>query len=489
MDCLAYEIALKIVDEIRDDRTALVNLAKTCKHFYAMTEAHRFRKVHLRTKSDYLLLFRHLQSKDSLRNMVETLVIGPELEMPTPDFWLLRRTIRRFPRLKDLLFRYPEEMDADHFERLESYYATSRQAQSMTTNTLRSCTLVLFDEIDPHRPSRKIYQLVRLYDLPRLEELNTVGARLSELTIHLWKPARSSPLKILRLEDCHSDFIHLVYLRPLLSIPKALRTFSFSIDANSFYHDHPLPYVYEDVAEPFYDDVGEPFYMQNLLRVLGDYHGKSLTRLELKFNYTRILGSTCTEDTPRDLFKHLLAKFVELKHFELGMRIWEWSDYRPIELHGMELESGGHRTQIHLFLSTLPHTLESFKLRLIDGPGCPVTGMQYLCEKIIEWKAEQVDLKLFELEYVENRDPTTTACIMQRAQIEETGKALKKAGIQFRVYETVVEKAEARGMVHGQHLPTFVRVYDSYGNGAFVGQGTKMELMDDWYRNCGERLY
>ncbi|KIV82411.1 hypothetical protein PV11_04526 [Exophiala sideris] len=470
MAFLANEIVLKIIDELRDDRTALVNLAKTCKHFYAMTEAHRFRKVHLRTKGDLLLLKGHLQSNYFLHNMVETLVIGPEQTIRKEDFWQLKQTAKWFRGLQHLSIRYPQQAVTTNHEQL--FYPIKGSHQFIPA-MLRSCTLVFDDNATT--PQASLNLLVPLFSRSRLEELNIVGARLDDISPHYMRS--TTPVKTLRLENCHRDTVYLYHLRPMLRMSKSLQTFSFSMDATSFCR----------VPSHAYDDVDEPSYMRTLLRALGNYHGKSLTRLELKFNYTRILGSTCPDDTPSDLFKHSLAQFVQLKHFELGLRTWEWSDFRPARPD--LVIDGAHRTQIHLFLSLLPHTLESFKLRVIDGPGVPVTGMQYLCEKIIEWKAEQVDLKLFELEYVENRDPATTACIMQRAQIQETGKALKKEGIQFRVYETVIEKAEARGMVHGLHLPTFVRVYDSYGNGAFEGQGTKMELMDDWYRNCGERLY
>ena len=140
MDCLADEIVLKIIDELRDDHTALVNLAKACKHFYAMTEAYRFRKVHLRTKGDYLLLEGHLQSKDSLRDMVETLIIGPTREIWKKDFWDLKQTTRWIPNLKHLLIRYPQGVVESRHEAL---FYSIRGSFQFYPPVLRSCKFII----------------------------------------------------------------------------------------------------------------------------------------------------------------------------------------------------------------------------------------------------------------------------------------------------------------------------------------------------------
>jgi len=140
MAFLANEILLKIIDELRDDRTALVNLAKTCKHFYAMTEAHRFRKVHLRTKGDLLLLKGHLQSNYFLHNMVETLVIGPEQMIRKEDFWQLKQTAKWFRGLEHLSIRYPQQAVTTNHEEL--FYSIKGSHQFIPA-ALRSCKFII----------------------------------------------------------------------------------------------------------------------------------------------------------------------------------------------------------------------------------------------------------------------------------------------------------------------------------------------------------
>lgn len=133
------DVVVTIIKELKDDRTTLVNLARTCKHFYALTEPYRFRKIHLRNEFDAFLLHEHFKKKDSLRHMVDTLVIAPKKNGQVQDFWLLEQAITKLPRLQNLFIRFPNKPIARYYR---DFFYVRRWTDNLAFTALRSCKFI-----------------------------------------------------------------------------------------------------------------------------------------------------------------------------------------------------------------------------------------------------------------------------------------------------------------------------------------------------------
>ncbi|KAF2865025.1 hypothetical protein BDV95DRAFT_612988 [Massariosphaeria phaeospora] len=256
---LPNELIDAIVSALSSDRPTLLALAQTCSKLQPFAEAQFFKNIYIRDGTSVTRLAQHLEQPPWRVRLVEHLEVTPSMHSWRGGIALMPELVGRLAGLKSLkveapmiktkrmLSRWPEEGQI-HFTRVAHSGASLNWSEEVMVplmdlfagNGEGALGCLTSFTLHSHGTNTRFYNIkeaLPVFLSPTLKHLHlscvdVSGATETFAALGSASPSTRTPLETLILQRCSVPSSRLDEFQPILSRPRALRSFTVLLDVD-----------------------------------------------------------------------------------------------------------------------------------------------------------------------------------------------------------------------------------------------------------------